>query len=120
MRHIKTWKRENEKRAKESNITPNEWLFPSPRSASGLHGHSSILMQKVLHPACDNAKIPRIGWHALRHSYRTWMNSAKITAGTAKDMMRHADIATTMNVYGRTIPAEMREASNAIAGLLAK
>ena len=108
MTYIQEWKSD----------TINEWLFPSPTSASGIHGHSSILMQKVLHPACDSIGIPHIGWHTLRHSYRSWLNAAGVTVGTSKDMMRHADISTTMNTYGRTLPAGMKEAADAIAALI--
>lgn len=95
----------------------NEWLFPSVRSKHGLYAPGTI-QQKVIWPACDAAGLPHIGWHTFRHSYRSWLDSQGISAGTSKDMMRHADIATTMNVYGRTLPAGMLEAANAIAELI--
>lgn len=95
----------------------SEWLFHSRRSASGLY-YAGILQQKVLNPAATEAGLPHIGWHTLRHSYRSWLDAAKISSGVSKDMMRHADISTTMNVYGRSLPDGMRNAAEAVSKLL--
>jgi integrase len=35
-----------------------------------------------------------------------------------KDLMRHSDIETTMNVYGKTLTPEMRAANLLVAGQL--
>lgn len=118
MEHVQSWKDEAVKAAESKNQPISPWLFPSQRAKSGIQGYSGILMQKRVHPACDAIGIPRIGFHALRHSYRSWLDSKGVSAGTSKDMMRHADIATTMNIYGRTMPAEMKIAAESIAGLL--
>lgn len=107
MELVQTWKKE----------ATNEWLFPSARSKHGLYSPGTI-QQKVLWPACDAAEIPRVGWHTFRHSYRAWLDASGASAATSKDMMRHSDISTTLNVYGRTLPAGMRIASDAIAQLL--
>ena len=118
MEHIQSWKNEAVNTAAEKNQPMSPWLFPSKRSKSGIQGHSGILLEKALHPACDAIGIARIGFHALRHSYRSWLDSKGVSAGTSKDMMRHADISTTMNVYGRTLPTEMKIAAESIAVLL--
>lgn len=110
---IMQWPRE-----KDVNGRPVPWLFPSRKSASGLF-HSGSIQQKILWPACDKAKLPRIGWHGLRYSYRSWLDAAQVTMGVSKDVMRHADISTTMNVYGHSLPAGMKDAAEAVAGLLA-
>ncbi len=51
----------------------------------------------------------RVVWHAFRHSYRAWLDDNGTPLGIQKDLMRHADIKTTANVYGAALPESMRE-----------
>jgi integrase len=37
-----------------------------------------------------------IGWHTLRHTYRSWMDNNGTPLGIQKDLMRHTDIKMTM------------------------
>jgi integrase len=45
--------------------------------------------------------VPRLGWHTFRHTFRSWLDSVGTAVGVQQKMMRHADVATTMNVYGK-------------------
>lgn len=45
---------------------------------------------------CRRAKIPAIGWHALRHTVCTMMLSRNVALIKARDVMGHVDIRTTM------------------------
>ena len=40
-----------------------------------------------------------IGW-CVCHSYRAWLDETGAPLGVQQRLMRHANIATTMNVYG--------------------
>jgi site-specific recombinase XerD len=62
-------------------------------------------------------KLPKIGWHTLRHSYRSWLGSTDAKLSEMKDMMRHADVSTTMD-YGGTSVEEMRPLHEAVASKL--
>jgi integrase len=53
----------------------------------------------------------------MRHTYRTWLDSVGTPMGVQQKLMRHADIRTTMNVYGEAARAEMMEAHGKIVGL---
>jgi integrase len=92
------------------------WVFASPKTG-GPYSDSTIL-SKHIKPAAAKLKIGLIGWHTFRHSYKTWMAAAKVSPAQMKDLMRHADIETTMNVYGKTLTPEMRAASKAVAARL--
>jgi integrase len=90
----------------------SEWLFPSritggPRSAD-------MILKDYIRPAAAKLKLPKIGWHTFRHSYRAWIGGGKATMSQQKDMMRHADIATTAG-YGGTPVEEMRPLVDAVA-----
>jgi integrase len=85
----------------------SEWIFPSERTG-GVRS-ASALLTKGIKPAARKAGLGRVTWHTLRHSCRTWLDSEGASVGTQKDLLRHADISTTMNRYGRALPPEMKK-----------
>jgi integrase len=84
------------------------WVFPGKR---GTPYSDATILAKVIKPTAKRLGIGLIGWHTFRHSYRTWLSSQQVDLGRTKDLMRHTDIATTMNVYGAPVSEEMREAN---------
>jgi integrase len=54
----------------------------------------------------------------LRHTYRSWLDQTKAPMTVQKDLMRHADIKTTMNVYGKAMAEPMREANSEVVRLV--
>jgi len=50
--------------------------------------------------AAAAAGLERFGTHTMRHSYRSWLDAVGTTIAVQQKLMRHADIRTTMNVYG--------------------
>jgi len=73
---------------------------------------SGSLRKKVLKGAAERAKIHGlIGWHSLRHSYRAWLDETGAPLGVQQKLMRHANIATTMNVYGGAFMEAKRKAN---------
>jgi integrase len=94
----------------------SEWLFPSPRT--GGPRSASMLLQKGLKPIAKDVGIENIGFHTLRHACRSWLNSGGTDLGTQKDLMRHADISTTANIYGHALSEDMRKAHELLVGKL--
>jgi integrase len=93
--------------------TTGDWIFPSPRTNKPYD--SSSLPKKVLRPAAQRAKIHgSIGWHALRHSYRAWLDETGAPLGVQQKLMRHANISTTMNVYGGAFMEAKRKANTSV------
>jgi integrase len=67
--------------------------------------------------AAKAAGIGGLGTHVLRHTLRTWLGSVGTAVGVQQQLMRHADIRTTMNIYGDAVTADMAEAHGKIVGL---
>jgi integrase len=44
-----------------------------------------------------------VGWHTFRHSYRSWLDDSGAPVGVQRKLMRHAQVAATMNVYGNAL-----------------
>lgn len=92
------------------------WVFANPKTG-GPYSDSTIL-SKHLKPAARALGVDGLGWHTFRHSYKSWMAEAKVSPAQMKDLMRHSDIQTTMNVYGRTLTPELRAANTFVADQL--
>jgi len=69
----------------------------------------------MLIPAAQRANIQgAIGWHSLRHSYRAWLDETGAPLGVQQKLMRHANISTTMNVYGGAFMEAKRRANTSV------
>lgn len=51
----------------------------------------------------DAGKYAMIGWHTFRHTYRTWLDETGAPVGVQQKLMRHAQVSTTMNIYGNAL-----------------
>ncbi len=54
---------------------------------------------KILHSALDKLNIPRMKFHALRHTYATRLFEAGVPPKTVQSLMGHYDISITMDIY---------------------
>ena len=54
---------------------------------------------------------------SLRHTYRSWLDSVGTPVGVQQKLMRHADVRTTMNIYGDAVTEDMRSAHEKIVRL---
>jgi integrase len=59
-------------------------------------------------------KYGGIGWHTFRHTYRSWLDDTGAPMGVQQKLMRHAQISTTMNVYGNALMEAKRDANAAV------
>ena len=59
-------------------------------------------------------KYDGIGWHTFRHTYRSWLDDTGAPMGVQQKLMRHAQISTTMNVYGNALMTAKREANSKV------
>jgi integrase len=59
-------------------------------------------------------KYDGVGWHTFRHTYRSWLDDTGAPIGVQQKLMRHAQISTTMNVYGNALMAAKREANSKV------
>ena len=72
--------------------------------------HAGILMRRHLKPLASKLGVSRLGWHTFRHTFRSWLDSVGTAVGVQQKLMRHADVTTTMNVYGKAMMDSKLEA----------
>jgi integrase len=54
-------------------------------------------------------KYDGIGWHTFRRTCRSRLDDTGAPMGVQPKLMRHAQISTTMNVYGNALMKAKRE-----------
>jgi integrase len=59
-------------------------------------------------------KYDGVGWHTFRHTYRSWLDDTGAPIGVQQKLMRHAQVSTTMNVYGNALMTAKREANSKV------
>jgi len=69
-------------------------------------------------PAGIRCGIGRIGWHSFRHTFRTLLDETGAPMKVQQELMRHADIRTTMNVYGKAMDESKRAAHGKVVRLV--
>lgn len=93
--------------------TEEGWLFANPVTNRPFHQDS--IQKNHLKPAGIAAGIGSgIGWHTFRHSYRSWLDEIGAPMSVQKELMRHAGIQTTMNVYGKAMSESKRRANSKV------
>jgi integrase len=95
---------------------PEDWMFASPVQIGRLP-YSYTGVKQELQRAAEASSIGHLRTHTFRHTYRTWLDSVGTPVGVQQRLMRHADIRTTMNIYGDAATPDMREASGKVAML---
>ncbi len=73
-----------------------------------------------LKPAAVKAQIGAIGCHTFRHTYSTLLHALGTTPAVQKELLRHADIQTTLNIYTQAVTAEKRKAASKVVSALWK
>ena len=97
--------------------TPEGWLFANP--VTGRPFHQEEIQKNHLRPAGVEAEIDGdIGWHTFRHSYRSWLDDTGAPLTVQKELMRHASIQTTMNIYGKAMTDSKRQAHSKVVEMV--
>lgn len=72
------------------------------RSSIGAADHSR-LREKQLHPLLDALKIPRGGFHSLRHGAASALLAAGATPAVVQRQLRHSDARITLGIYATSL-----------------
>jgi integrase len=97
-------------------LQESAWVFASKRT--GMPSHPWSAQRRWLLRAGEKVGVGRIGWHTFRHTYSTLLNEYGTDAKVQQELLRHADIRTTMNIYTRAVPERLREANSKIVSIL--
>ena len=92
------------------------WVFANPET--GKPYWPGRIQKNWLVPAAEKAGIGRIGWHTFRHSHSTLLHALGVDLKVQQELLRHADVRTTMNIYTQAAPTALREANSKVVRLV--
>ena len=99
--------------------TPEDWVFASDRQQGAMPPWADTLLSRILKPAAKRAGITqRVGWHTFRHTYSTLLQANANDVKVVQELMRHANVTTTMNIYTQAISDKKREAQSRVVDVL--
>jgi integrase len=94
---------------------PEDFVFASPWQGGDLPYNPVDGQSKILRPAGKFLGLPfSLGWHTFRHTYRALLRKTGAAMDVQRDLMRHADIQTTMQTYGGTALDELRPINESV------
>jgi integrase len=97
---------------------PDDWVFASPFKAGAAPWQPWRVQQRHIAPAAVRCGIGHIGWHTFRHTFRSLLDETGAPLKVQQELMRHADIRTTMNIYGKAMEKSKREAHGKVVRLV--
>jgi integrase len=96
-----------------------DWVFASPQKAGELPLRSSRMLVHQIKPAARAAELGEgIGWHTFRHTYSSMLRELGVDIKVQQELLRHADIRTTMNVYTQAVSEQKRTAHSSVVRLV--
>ena len=98
---------------------PEDWVFASEKVDGKMPPWADTLLDRFLQPAAKRAGISKwVGFHTFRHTYSTLLKANGEDVKVVQELMRHANIATTMNVYTKALTPAKREAQSRVVDVL--
>jgi integrase len=107
---LKAWRQATQFAAED------DWIFASALRIGRLPW-SYPWVWRVFQRAAAVAGVGKLATHTMRHSYRSWLDAVGTPIAVQQKLMRHADIRTTMNLYGDVVTDEMSEAHSRVVRL---
>ena len=100
------------------NQGPEDFLFPNLETGKPMWQESILASQ--IKPAAGRAGLGSVGWHTFRHSYRAWLGRTKAPIEIQQELMRHANIQTTLDIYGKELEVseQHREANSKVVRMI--
>ena len=80
---------------------------------------TDTLLDRFLQPAAKRAGITKwVGFHIFRHTYPTLLKANGEDIKVVQELMRHANITITMNVYTKALTPAKRETQSRVVDVL--
>ena len=102
-------------RVRPQNAQSEDFIFCTDR---GTPLNPSNVRIHVLLPACERAKVPRVGWHNFRYTYATWADPTGESIKALQLQLGHTDARLTLGVYTQPMPASQRQLAEKIERVL--
>ena len=100
--------------ARRAGYEASDYVFTKP---AGGHYHPQVI-SKMLARASEEAGLPRLTAHGLRHTSATLMLDSGVAPKVAAELLGHADASLFMNLYSHVTPTMQSEAADKLSAAL--
>jgi integrase len=100
------------------NLGPKESGFVF-QSSDGKLVQKSNFIRRVCHPLIEQAKVPQITFHALRHTADTHLLISGVSPNVVAALMGHSTRRMTLDTYGHVLAGSQRAAADKLDKLFA-
>lgn len=98
---------------------PDDWVFASTRKRGKQPYSPDSLLKWCICPATAQAKITKhIGWHTFRRTFSSLLKANGEDLKTVQELLRHATVKMTLEVYTQAVTPAKRNAQLKMAGML--
>jgi integrase len=96
-------------------MEPGELMF-STRSGAPIAPNN--VLRRAVFPACDRLGLPRATWLTFRRTYSSWSHEKGVPGKVLAQLMGHAHVDTTLNVYTQVLDGSARAAADRVGSEL--
>lgn len=87
-------------------------------TASGKPISPNNVLRRWVYPACEALGLRRASWLTFRRTYSSWAHEKGVPGKVVAQLMGHAKVDTTLNVYTQVMDAGLRDAADAVGAEL--
>ena len=89
------------------NVEPDTLVFSTKAGTPILPNN---VLRRFIFPACTRLGLPRATWLTFRRTYSSWSHDRGVPGKVVAQLMGHANVDTTLNVYTQVLDGSLREA----------
>ena len=98
-------------KTKTRRTDPEDLVFGA---RNGTPVSSNNLLRRQILPACETLGLPRSTWLTFRRTYSSWSHQTGVPDKVIAELMGHANVYTTLNVYTQVMDESRRDAAGRI------
>lgn len=121
MKALQEQREHQEAEAQQHGLSFEEWnpkgLIICSKRRSYMHAHQTL---NEFHKIVALAGLPKMHFHDLRHSAATILLAKGVHPKVVQELLGHASIAITMNIYSHVLPSLQKEVANIMDGFLSE
>jgi integrase len=102
-------------RARVKHTEPESLMFAT---WSGKPISPNNVVRRWIVPACKTLGLQRVTWLTLRRTYSSWAHEKGVPGKVIAQLMGHAKVDTTLNVYTQVIDGSLRRAADTVGSEL--
>ena len=99
--------------------TAADWVFASPQMKGKQPYWPGTLWRYYGRPALKRAKVTKnVTYHTFRHTFGTLLNANGENAKVVQELLRHASLKVTTDVYMQAVSSQKREAQSKLVNMV--